>query len=260
MNDLDTPKHETTIPHPRELPNLSRNERYGSIASGIALILLGLARRRLSGLLLGATGAALLARGSTGKCSLYRSLGLSTARSQRPGVPDNLGTKVERSITIRRSPEDIYRFWRNLQNLPRFMQNLQKVESIGGNRSHWVAIGPGGRSIEWDAEIINEHPNELIAWESLPGSELENAGSVRFRPAPGARGTEVRICMQFNPTRGLLGMLAAKLKGESPETQVEEDLIRLKQLLETGEITTAASRPTPHDPLRAQAPREKERV
>ena len=241
MKDIDTTTHEVPIPDPRELPNLGRNERYGSIASGVALILLGLVRRRLSGLLLGATGAALLARGATGKCALYRSLGISSARSERPGVPDNLGTKVERSITIRRSPEEIYQFWRDLQNLPRFMKNLQKVEPLGGRRSHWVAIGPGGRTIEWDAEIINEHPNEMIAWESLPGAELENAGSVRFHPALEGRGTEVRISMQFNPTRGLLGMLAMKLLGESPETQVEDDLLRLKQLLETGKIASTGN-------------------
>ncbi len=231
------------FPHPHEGRNLGQKERYASIAAGAALLLLGLARRRLTGLLLGATGAALLGRGVSGRCAFYRAMGISSAPSDRPGVPDNLGTKVERSITIRRSPEEIYQFWRDLENLPRFMKHVKSVKMLDNLRSHWVVTVPGGRTMEWDAMIINEHPNELIAWESLPGADLENAGSVRFHPAPGGRGTEVRVTMQYNAMEGLLGVIAAKILRESPGVQIDEDLDRLKQLLETGEIATASKRP-----------------
>jgi len=230
-------------PHPRsnEERNVGETERIASAAAGAALLLLALARRRLTGLLLGVAGAALVSRAATGKCSVYRALGISSASSGRPGVPDNLGRKIERSILILRRPEEVFRFWCDFKNLPRFMPHVKRVDVLDERRSHWVVEAPGGRAVEWDAEIINEHPNELIAWESLPGSEVESAGSVRFHPTPDGRGTELRITMQYNPTGGLLGLIATRLSGGySPEAQVEEALTRLKQLMEPAELPAPA--------------------
>ncbi len=229
---------------PHRAANVGEGERYTSLLGGLALVLAGIARRGLGGLALAALGVAFIRRGVTGYCALYQKMGVSSARSARPGVPDNLGIKVERSITINRSPEDIFGFWRDVRNLPRFMQNIERVEPQDSNHSHWVArSGKKGVSVEWDAAIINEHPNEMIAWESLPGSSVQNAGSVRFEPAPGGRGTEVKIALEYNPPGGMLGALGARLFGEAPEQQIDEDLGRLKQLLETGELATTAGQP-----------------
>jgi uncharacterized membrane protein len=123
------------------------------------------------------------------------------------------------------------------------MDHLESVRILDGKRSHWVAKAPLGTSVEWDAEIINEEANELIGWRSLEGADVPNAGSVRFRPAPGGRGTEVRVNLEYNPPTGKLGAAFAKLLGEEPERQVEEDLRRFKQWMEAGEIPTTAGQP-----------------
>ena len=145
-------------------------------------------------------------------------------------------TPVTESITINRPLEEIYTFWRNFENLPQFMNHLHSVRVEDEKRSHWVAKGPAGTEVEWDAEIIEEKPNELIAWRSLPGATVENAGSVRFEPATGGRGTIVRVKLQYRPPGGALGATIAKLFGEDPAKQIAVDLLRFKQLLETGEI------------------------
>jgi len=146
------------------------------------------------------------------------------------------GVKVERVETINRPVSEVYSFWRNFENLPRFMRHLESVESIGGNRSRWRARGPAGVTVEWEAELLQDRPDEWIAWRSLPGARVENSGSVRFSRAPGARGTEVRVQLQYVPPAGALGRTIAKLFGEEPDQQVHEDLHRFKQLMETGEI------------------------
>lgn len=223
--------------------NVGETERYASLIGGLALILAGVIRRGIGGLVLGGLGVAIVQRGLTGHCSLYQSLGMSTARQKRSGVPDNLGIKIERSITIKRPREEIFSFWRDFRNLSHFMNGIERIELSSEKCSHWVVKGPAGRTVEWDAEIINEHPNQLIAWESLPGAELQNAGSVRFEPAPGAWGTEVRVSLEYSPPGGILGALGAKLFGKAPEQQMEEDLSRLKQVLEAGEVATTAGQP-----------------
>jgi uncharacterized membrane protein len=155
--------------------------------------------------------------------------------ARRPGA--NLtAIHVKRSVTINRSPADLYNFWRNFENLPQFMSHLESVQVTGPTRSHWVARGPAGKRVEWDAEIINERTDELIAWKSLEGADVDNSGSVRFEPAPGGRGTIVRVQFQFQPPAGVLGANVARLWGESPEKQVPVELRRFKQLMETGEI------------------------
>ncbi|MDP9367929.1 MAG: SRPBCC family protein [Chloroflexota bacterium] len=143
---------------------------------------------------------------------------------------------VEKAITVNRPPEEVYALWRDFENLPRFMLHLESVEVMGDGRSHWKAKAPAGRTVEWDAEIVDDRPNELIAWRSLEGSGVQNSGSVRFNPAPGGRGTEVRVKLQYDPPAGAVGVTVAKLFGEEPNQQLREDVFRFKQVLETGEV------------------------
>lgn len=146
------------------------------------------------------------------------------------------GTTVSKSLIINRSPEELYRFWRDFENLPRFMKHLESVRVTADGRSHWVAKAPAGTSVEWDAEITEDRPNELIAWRSLEGSDVDNSGSVQFESAPGNRGTIVRVEIEYNPPGGVIGAAVAKLFGEEPGQQAQEDLRCLKQVMETGEV------------------------
>lgn len=149
------------------------------------------------------------------------------------------GVHVVKSITINRPMDEVYGFWRNFQNLPRFMSHLESVEITGAGRSHWKAKAPAGMTVEWDAEMVQDEPNTLIAWRSLPGADVENHGSVQFTPAPAGRGTEIRVELQYNPPAGKLGAAVAKLFGEEPKLQIADDLRALKQVLETGEVAQA---------------------
>jgi uncharacterized membrane protein len=151
---------------------------------------------------------------------------------------------VEKSVMINRSREELYKFWRDFEQLPRFMNHLENVRVTGDTRSHWVAKAPAGRTVEWDAEITEDRPSELIAWRSLRNADVENRGSVRFEPATGGRGTVVRVTLDYNPPAGGLGAVIAKLFGEEPAQQVQEDLRRLKQLLEAGETPTTKGQPS----------------
>jgi len=146
------------------------------------------------------------------------------------------GVRVRKSISVDRPVEEVYRFWRNVENLPRFMRHLESVQETGERRSHWRAKGPSGTSVEWDAQLTEDRENERIAWRSLPGADVSNAGIVRFRPAPGGRGTEVHVDLRYDPPAGPLGTAVAKLFGEEPAQQVADDLRRFKQVLETGEV------------------------
>jgi uncharacterized membrane protein len=143
---------------------------------------------------------------------------------------------VRKTYTINRQPDVVYEFWRNLENLPRFMKHLGSVELIGDRRSRWRAKGPAGFTVEWAAEVVDERPNERIAWRSLEGSSIPNRGAVRFDPAPGSRGTELRVELFYEVPGGRATQLIGKLFGEEPEQQITEDLRRLKQILEAGEI------------------------
>lgn len=153
------------------------------------------------------------------------------------------GIHVRKTVTINRPAEELFAFWRELQNLPLFMSHVESVQMTGEKRSHWVVSGPGGKSMEWDADIINEQPNALIAWRSIEGSQVENAGTVRFEPAVGGRGTVVKVELQYSPPAGILGASVAKLFGKSPEQQIDLDLRQFKQLMETGEVTTTVGQP-----------------
>lgn len=148
------------------------------------------------------------------------------------------GIMVKQQVTINRSPEELYQFWRNFENLPRFMRHLESVRALSQTRSHWVAKAPLGSSVEWDAEIVEERPNQQIVWRSLPEADVVNAGAVTFIPAPADRGTEVYVVIEYAPPAGVVGATVAKLFGEEPNQQIKEDLWRFKQLMEAGEIAT----------------------
>lgn len=156
--------------------------------------------------------------------------------SSQMSVPHDEGFKVEKSIIVRRDAAELYGFWRIFENLPRFMNHLKAV-TTNGKRSHWVAKGPLGKSVEWDAEIINEIPDKLIGWRSLDGADVPNAGSVHFTPLNSGNGTEVRVVLKYAPPAGKLGALVAALFGENPEQQLEDDLARFKDVMETGQVS-----------------------
>jgi uncharacterized membrane protein len=156
--------------------------------------------------------------------------------AQANGAPGSTVVRVERTTTINRSVDEVYRFWRNFENFPRFMRHLVSVETLGGRRSRWKATGPAGITVQWDADVIEEVEGQRLSWRSVEGSQIENSGSVQFAPAPGGRGTEVRVQLEYRPPAGRLGQGLAWLFGEEPEQQVHQDLHRFKQLMETGEI------------------------
>lgn len=173
---------------------------------------------------------------------IYTAQKLSTMPGQHGGVAQ------VNTVTISRPPEEVYRFWRDFNNLPRFMDHLESVQVIDDRRSHWVANTRTGATVEWDAEITEDRPNQFIAWRSLDGADVDNWGTVRFDPAPGQRGTEVRVEIEYNPPGGALGAGVAKIMGDAPEQKIKGDLYRFKQVMETGEVvrSEASIFPGPH--------------
>ena len=159
-------------------------------------------------------------------------------------APQQQGQRAESSVTINRAPADLYRFWRDFQNLPRFMPHLSSVRVDTARQSHWVAQGPAGITVEWDAEVTDDRPDALIVWRSLAGANEGQTGSVRFEEAPGGRGTFVRVCMEYHPPGGALGTVVATLFGEEPGQHIHEGLRRFKQLMEAGETATTAGQPS----------------
>ncbi|MES2535701.1 MAG: SRPBCC family protein [Pseudomonadota bacterium] len=151
---------------------------------------------------------------------------------------------VEKSVTINRSADECYRYWRDFQNLPRFMEHLESVQVIDDKRSHWKAKAPIGASVEWDAEVTVDQPGQLLAWHSVEGADVDNAGTVRFERAPGGRGTIVLVELQYSPPGGKAGAFIARLLGEEPAQQIDDDLRHFKQLIETGEVPTTAGQPS----------------
>ncbi len=240
----------------RERVNLGRVERWLSMVAGGALAAYALKRREVPGGAAAIAGAALLYRGATGHCDVYQALGVNHASGTRDSgfgirrkgtgifadrgsdtrsqLGGRRGIHVEESVTIDRPLSELYRFWRNFENLPKFMNHLESVSVREEGISHWVAKGPGGMPVEWDARIINEVSDKVIGWQSLDGSTISTAGSVNFDEGP--NGTRVTVHLQYHPPGGKLGAAVAKLFGEEPNQTIREDLRRFKQLMETGEI------------------------
>ena len=209
---------------------ISDKERWASIVGGSAMVLMGLHQRSLRGILTAIAGGGLAYHGATADKSLQDKVVDAT------GI--NKAIRVEKTVTIDKSAEELYNYWHNFENLPNFMKHVKSVQVLDMRRSHWVANAPLGQTIEWDADIINDQPNQLIAWASEEGAQVDNSGFVRFSPAPGDRGTEVKVVMEYNVPGGMVTAAIAKLFGEEPEQQIGDELRRFKQLMETGEIAT----------------------
>jgi uncharacterized membrane protein len=224
--------------------NVGETERLISLVGGSAIFLYGWTRGTLPGLAIAAIGGALVYRGVTGNCQMYRAMGVSTNRDENTaiGVPAQYGFKFEKSFTINRPAEELYYQWRRFENLPRIMRHLQSVEEIGGGRSRWTVHGPLGVPVSWEAEVINEDPGRMIAWRSLPGSEVDTAGSVHFDEHGGA--TLVRVSLKYNPPGGQIGASIARLLGSGAEQEIEDDMRRFKQTMETGEAASTLAQPS----------------
>ncbi|HEU4629636.1 MAG TPA: SRPBCC family protein [Gemmatimonadaceae bacterium] len=236
-------------PHLRGETNVGSVERLLSVVGGSVLAVAGARRRDLPGAAMVLAGAFLVERGATGHCMVYESLDLRrTDDDGRPQVVQQHGPaavldasralRVEHSVTVARPRAELYRFWRDLTNLPRVMRHLESVTVRDATHSHWTARAPGGTTVTWDAVIHNEVENEIIAWKSTPGARVPNAGSVHFQDAPGGRGTEVHVVLEYAPPGGRLGSAVARLLGEEPHGQVRDDLRRFKAMMETGEVLT----------------------
>lgn len=196
--------------------------------------------------------AALAAGAVAGVAALDLLTSVRHSRQPRPAKALSVSNAVtvEKSITVNRSPEECYRFWRDLENLPRFMRHLEEVTVTGHQLTHWKARAPVGTSVEWDAEVTIDQPGELLAWHSVADADVDNAGTVHFLRGPGGRGTIVRVDLQYSPPGGKAGAWLAWLLGEEPSQQLDEDLRRFKWLIETGEIPTTVGQPAGRrDPL-----------
>jgi len=230
--------------------NVAPSERLISGVGGVALLAAGLRKGSVGGAAMSLFGGLLLYRAATGYCGMYAALGLDSAHEGHTllgGHDLHKDVHVRKTFTVNRSPAECYTFWRDFQNLPRFMTHLKSVSVVDAKRSRWEARSPTGGTVAWDAEILNERPNELIAWKSVGDADIDNAGSVRFRPATGNRGTEVTVELMYRPPAGRLGAAVAWLLGEEPDTQVREDLRRFKQIMETGETPTVFGQPSGRD-------------
>lgn len=205
--------------------------RWASLIGGGAMVLMGLRQRSLRGALTAIAGGTLAYKAATDKGGIQEALGMDKT------------IKVEKTVTINKPADELYRFWRKLDNLPHFMKHLKSVTVIDDKRSHWVASAPMGASVEWDADIIEERENEFISWASAEGADVDNSGFVRFKKAPGDRGTEVKVVMEYAPPGGAVASAIAKLFGEEPEQQIGDELRRFKMLMEAGEIATTEGQP-----------------
>jgi uncharacterized membrane protein len=215
--------------------NVGDTERMVSAVAGGALVTWGLMQRSLGGLALVAAGGVLAWRALSGHCGLYRAMGIDTHANDII-TRGNLGIKIDRSIDVNRPPERVYAFWRQLENLPRILSNVESVRTVNDTRSHWTVKTVAGATVEWDADIINDNPNELIAWRSIPGASVMHAGSVRFERIHDGRGTRIHVSLQYDPPGGEIGHAVASLLSADAGTQVAQDLKNFQQALEAGHI------------------------
>jgi uncharacterized membrane protein len=204
-------------------------------------LLLGAARSRHA-LPYALAGGTLIYRAITNRWPFANLFGVDYSgapRQRATSVPHGTGIKEERAVFINAEPKEIYRFWRNLENLPRFMSQHLAVEPLDDKRSRWKVESMAGATFEWTAEIINEIPDELLAWRSLEGADLDHAGSVHFEKVPD-RGTKVTVIMEYRPPVGRVGVEIARLFGENPGQVLDKSLQRLKRLVETGQAGATA--------------------
>lgn len=237
--------------------NVSEAERIASAVAGGALVAYGLKHGGIGGTLLSALGGGMLFRGATGHCHLYEAAGINTADEVPEGTRRSPFTRsslltgkihVTRALTINKSPAELYEFWKNFENLPAFMRHLESVTVTGEKTSHWIAKGPLGQTVEWDAEVTSDIPNQRIGWKSLDGAFIPNSGVVEFLPTR-ERGTEMKVVMTYEAPGGKIGEWIAWALGEEPSIQITDDLRRFKMLMETGMIITIEGQPSGREPL-----------
>jgi len=228
--------------------NIGETERLISIAVGIPVTIFGLTRGILTRAVPTLFGGSLILRGVTGHSFLYQALGVSTVEHAPAAIdqlPNNQGIQVKRAVTINASPEKLYGYWRNFQNAPRFMKNVESVQVTGDRGSHWVAKLPLGPTVAWDAEVTNDEPGQLIAWRKTRGSFfVPSGGSVRFEAKRNRGEVVVRFEMEFRQFRGPMGTMVGYVLGEMPEQMARQDLERFKELMEAGEIATTEGQPS----------------
>ena len=221
-------------------PNVRGVERWISIGGGVALAVLGLKRRGLTGALVAGTGAALVARGATGRSPVKAVLALSPAEQQIATLNGwKTAAAVSRAVSINKPRAEVYAFFRDFSNLPRVMENIERIDVLDATRSRWSVKAPGGKVVTWDSLIVNDEANRRIEWKSAEGAEIPNAGTAEFRDAPGGRGTEVHVSFGFQPPAGKVGRAVAALFLKDPAIELRGDLKRMKMMLETGEIATS---------------------
>ncbi|MDZ4783774.1 MAG: SRPBCC family protein [Planctomycetia bacterium] len=220
--------------------NVHEGERILSVGGGALVLLYALDCRPLGALMSFVVGGGLVYRGLTGHCQLYDKLGISTAPSpETGGVPAQRGERLERQLVIQAPPEKVYKFWRELSNLPSVLTHVSCVVQLEERNSRWQAETPLGTNLEWQAEIIKDEPNRLIAWQSLPGGSLSTAGSVKFEPQ-GSSQTKLTLNMKYDPPGGKVGVWVAKALGVDLLTELNDDLRAFKQRMENP-ATTGAS-------------------
>lgn len=215
-------------------------ENWLALGTGTVLLIAGAARRSTIGACVAVSAAPLLYRGLTGHWPGVAHGGLRSGDT-KTALGGERGVHVRESVRVELPVADVYRFWRRLDNLPRFMTHLHQVTEAGDGTSQWVAAGPAGLAVEWQAEIVNEIENQVLAWRSLPGSDVVTAGSVTFDAIRGGRGTQVNVHLQYAPPAGKAGALIARLFGREPSQTIREELRHFKQLLEAGEIPRATA-------------------
>lgn len=222
--------------------NVGETERWISLLGGGALILYGLKRRSWPGLALALLGGGMAYRGATGHCPVYQSLDINTFEEKKEAFQREDSIRIEKSILIpQKTVDELYRFWRQVENLPRIMTHLESVREKSDNRSHWIAKAAIGTELDWEAEIADARENEQITWRAAEEGDADNIISVRFEKAPGEGGTWVRLLMEYHPRRSLLGAAFAKLFGEEPGKVLEETLARFKEVIETPGAPTQAA-------------------
>ena len=221
--------------------NLGRWERLGSVAAGAGLLYLATRQPRMRAARQ-ALGASLLARGVTGHCMVKRALlGDQASRTDtKRWLGGAAGIHVRESVVIGRPVAEVYRFWRDLGNLARFLRHVERVDELDARRSHWVVRGPGTMRLEWDAEILSDEPEALLSWKSTAPADIVSAGSVIFRPI-GTQQTQVSVHFQYAPPGGSLGRKVAAVLGRDPQRQVREDLQHLRGLLERRDDVAASA-------------------
>ena len=221
-------------------------ENWFAIGAGTSLLIAGMRRRSAVGTVAALSSVPLLYRGIAGHWPqvpngdrLRQGYGGAAASGTKATLSGDRGVHVRESIRLELPTGEVYRFWRHLANLPRFMSHLDRVTETSDGQSHWIAKGPAGLGVEWDARIVNEEEGKVIGWQSLPGSDVDSAGSVNFDSIRNGRATQLSVHLQYSPPAGKAGALIARLFGEAPSQTVREDLRRLKQLLEAGEVPCA---------------------